>query len=343
MRPEVLEEAQQRGPTARTTSLRYLYLMGRAYSGSTIFSVLMGQSEVIASEGEIIHGFVEGFENKRGVNRELFSESPFWTKVRHLFEERTGRDFVRAMGVLKRRSRFSRAIRYLFENPRSSAATEATHLAAALYDSIAAASERPIVLDCSKEVSNATYLLKGVKGLKVIHFVRHPHGVCDSYVKRIADEGRFDMFGKRTVVTGSYKRPLAMAAFAWTLQNAYCELLHLLHPGRVIRLHYEDVCTRPVSALEQLERWTGLSLEGSKAAATDRRAMQKTHALVANRSLWRNEMAFDPKLGQPRHLTAWDKALVTALTFPLMLAYGYFGFRRLPDLQAQDAGAERSA
>ena len=44
---------------------KYLYIVGRGHSGSTIFSMLMNESSSVASEGEIVIGFRPGYEGKR--------------------------------------------------------------------------------------------------------------------------------------------------------------------------------------------------------------------------------------------------------------------------------------
>ena len=69
---------------------KYLYIVGRGHSGSTIFSMLMSESSNVASEGEIVIGFGRGFEGKRCANGEVFSASPFWNQVESAFERRAG-------------------------------------------------------------------------------------------------------------------------------------------------------------------------------------------------------------------------------------------------------------
>ena len=83
---------------------RYLYIVGRGHSGSTIFSMLMSESSNVASEGEIVIGFRPGYESKRCANGEIFSASPFWTKVASAFERRTGGRFADGVRFLNQRA-----------------------------------------------------------------------------------------------------------------------------------------------------------------------------------------------------------------------------------------------
>jgi hypothetical protein len=309
----------------QVSSTRYLYIAGRGHSGSTIFSILAGQSSAVASEGEIIVGFRDGYETKRCANREAFTESKFWTRVRSVFERRAGTEFAYAVGLLNRRAHYAHVIPNLIAAPGSAKVLETKRLVEALYDSISEASNRPVVLDSSKELATAVFLLRHVGALKLIHFVRSPFGVADSHVKRIKHAKHFEMFGMRFRVERHYLAPIALSAVVWTLENLFCELLRLAYPSRVIRFHYEDLCNQPIASLEKLERFTGVSLAASKAAASGRVAMQPNHALSGNHMMRKSDIVFSPELGLTRYLTSFDKAVVTLCTFPLIIAYGYFG------------------
>jgi hypothetical protein len=40
-----------------------------------------------------------------------------------------------------------------------------------------------------------------------------------------------------------------------------------------------------------------------------------------------DRIAFSPKLGLPKFLTAFDKAIIALCAFPMAMIYGYFGRR----------------
>jgi hypothetical protein len=308
---------------------KYLYIVGRGHSGSTIFSMLMNESSTIASEGEIVIGFRPGYENKRCANGEIFSASPFWTRVKSAFERRTGGSFADGVRFLNQRAYCLHVPGQLLATSGSRAVLEERRLIEALYDSIAEASDRPVVLDSSKELSVAIFLLRYVPQAKLIHFVRSPFGVADSYVKRVKAAKTFHLFRIRFQVERHYLVPMMISALLWSVESLTCELLRLLYPTRVITVHYEDLCGQPIALLERLEIFTGLSLTGAKAAAAERRVMQSGHALSANRLMRGEQIAFSPKQGLARHLTRFDKAIVAMCTFPMAIAYGYFGRRAL--------------
>jgi hypothetical protein len=306
---------------------RYLYIVGRGHSGSTVFSILAGQSSAVASEGEIIAGFRDGYEAKRCANRELFSESKFWTQVRSVFERRAGTDFTHAVAALNHQAHYAHVLPNLLAASGSTKVQETRRLVEALYDSISEASQRPVVLDSSKELATAVFLLRHVGQIKLIHFVRSAFGIADSHVKRIKHAKQFDMFGMRFRVERHYLVPLVLSAIVWSLENLFCELLHLIYPTRVIRFHYEDLCSQPVASLERLERFTGVSLAVSKIVAAEKQVMQPNHALSGNHMMRNKSIVFAPEIGLTRYLTSLDKAMVALFTFPLMIAYGYFGSR----------------
>jgi hypothetical protein len=308
---------------------KYLYIVGRGHSGSTIFSMLMNESSTVASEGEIVIGFRPGYESKRCANGEIFSASPFWNRVKSVFERRTGGGFADGVRFLNQRAYCLHVPGQLLAASGSRAVLEEKRLIEALYDSIAEASERSAVLDSSKELSVAIFLLRYVPEAKLIHFVRSPFGVADSYVKRVKAAKTFHLFRIRFHVERYYFVPMVISALLWGAESLVCELLRLIYWKRVITVHYEDLCGQPIALLERLETFTGLSLAGAKAAAAERRAMQSGHALSANRLMRGEQIAFSPKEGLARHLTRLDKVIVALCTFPMAIAYGYFGRRSL--------------
>ena len=307
----------------RTSPTRYLYIVGRGHSGSTIFSILVGQSSDVASEGEIITGFRAGYEAKLCANREVFSESTFWSQVRSSFEQRVDVRFASAVSLLNDRAHYTRVLPNLLTTSDNANVRQAKRLFEALYDSISDASERPVVLDSSKELATAVFLLRHVGALKLIHLVRSPFGVADSYVKHIKCDHRFNMFRTKFRVERHYFLPMVVTATVWTLENLFCELLRLVHPTKVIKLYYEDLCSEPIASLERLERFTGVSLAASKGAAAERLVMHPSHALSGNMMMRDQDIVFAPERGRTRYLTRFDKAIVTLCTFPLMIAYGY--------------------
>jgi hypothetical protein len=308
---------------------KYLYIVGRGHSGTTIFSMLAGEAHAVAMEGEIIIGFRPGFEDKNCANGETFSESSFWSAVKKAFERRTGTPFADGVGLLYRRAHCKNVPAMLLSRSSSAETREARRMVEALYDSIAEVSGRPIVLDSTKELATGIFLLRQVPEAKLIHFVRSPFGVVDSYVKRIKQAKTFDVFQKRFRVERHYFVPIVIGALLWTVESFVCEMLRLVYPKRIITLHYEDLCDQPIALLEKLERFAGISLAESKATARDGAVMPPSHALSGNRLMRTDEIVFSPRKGLPRHLTALDKAIVTICTFPMTLAYGYLGRRAI--------------
>ena len=277
---------------------KYLYVIGRGYSGSTILSILIGQSRTVASEGEIVMSFREGFEGRRCANGDVFSESAFWNQVAAAFKRRTGADFAPAMRAVNRQAHYARTIPNLLADADGAAVVETKRLIEALYDSIAEVSNRPVVLDSSKERATAVFLLRHVGAARLIHLVRGPFGMSDSYVRRIKQAQWFHMFRRHYRVKRHYLLATITAALVWSLENVFCEMLRLFYPARIIRLHYEDLCNDPIALLERLEDFTGLSLAASKTAATSRLPMDPGHALSGNRMMRRKEIVFEPELAR---------------------------------------------
>ena len=123
---------------------------------------------------------------------------------------------------------------------------------------------------------------------------RSPFGVANSYVKRVKAAKSFHVFWTRFEVQRHYFLPMVISALLWTIESFVCELLRLRYPTQVMTIHYEDLCDRPIELLERVERFTGISLHKSKAAAHDGRILQPIHAFSGKRLKRSAQTVFAP-------------------------------------------------
>jgi hypothetical protein len=181
------------------------------------------------------------------------------------------------------------------------------------YQSIANNAGAKVVVDSSKNpaVACALSLVPGVR-LSVIHLIRAPQGVADSWLR---PKGYLSV------------APAWRVSLQWALVNPLAELIAWWQPVHHWTIRYEDLTENPrmfveAIAAEVLGRPTACSfLQGNKAA------VKVQHILAGNPDkLERSDVVIEQ-----RHpvLPPRTNFLVSLLTFPLMLRYGYI-FQRTP-------------
>jgi len=186
-----------------------------------------------------------------------------------------------------------------------------------LYRGIARVSGAAVVVDSSKYAAYGR-VLAGAPGidLRLIHLVRDSRAVAYSWTR-----------SKRLLEVPGEERympvhPAWRSAVYWALENV---ALEALRPAatRAAVLRYDDLTERPAAALAETLRRLGLAGEVS-GLASGRLAPRTNHTVAGNPlRLTRGEIAIRPDLEWRSRLAPGARRTVAALTWPLLLRYGF--------------------
>jgi hypothetical protein len=308
-----------------TGSVTVLYVGATGRSGSTLLERILGQSSECCAVGELAFLWERGLRaNERCGCGEPFRSCPFWAQVgKEAFGgwDRVDVDQVQALQHQVDRHRYLAALLA----PRLAPAYRRrlrryAALLAPLYRAIATVSGRPVVIDSSKDASHAL-LLRHVPGidLRLVHLVRRSHGVAYSLTKTVR---------KPEVADGEaymHRQSPATTALLWTTENLLLDGLRLLGvPSR--RLRYEALVARPREHAGELLRLAGP--DGGDQALDFIRDGEVD--LGVDHTVAGNPMRFRQGQVRLRADDQWRRAMprgqrlaVTAITWPLLLRYGY--------------------
>ena len=302
----------------------YLYVMGRAHCGSTILGIVLGGGAAISSVGELVSGLERYAGGEPCSCGALMHECPFWTDVRRRFEaEGFGWD------ELARRSRDQTDVRSWpatrLAGPNDPDRTRLAALTRALLRAATGASGKPHLLDSNKETTRGLFLLKYLPEARVIHLVRDPRTVQQSYYWRLR-AGRGFHFRRRKLGVGRTTAPLLvlLGALSWAVGSVLGELAVRAAPGRALRLRYEDFCRDPAAAVRAIGATFGLEV-GDVAAGLERgEAFRVGHNVGGNHIRHHREVRFDAGTEATRPpLPRWAELVTLLICWPLMLYYGY--------------------
>jgi hypothetical protein len=304
-----------------------LYIGGYGRSGSTLLERLLGQTPGVFSAGELRFIWDRGIRRNQRCGCGLpFRECPTWTAIGDAaFGGWDAVDVdaaVRAESHLVRHRFLPLLLAPWLWPPFSDEIRQHAGRLSRLYRGIGAATGARIVVDSTVDPSSA-FLLRHAAGvrLRVIHLVRDSRGVAYSWTKAVV---RPEIVG--TVVLMPRRRP-AGTAWRWTAYNA---AFHLLAAAGVpsVRVRYEDLVGAPGRQLRRM-----MALVGRDLAEHDLAFLHEGEAeLAVGHTVSGNPMRFTVGAVPLRTDDAWrsrlgtvDRALVSAISAPLLLAYGYVG------------------
>jgi hypothetical protein len=312
--------------TPSVSPVRVVYIGGWGRSGSTMLDLMLGQAPGVFSAGEVREIWHSGLvENRPCGCGQPFRDCPFWQAVGTAAFG--GWDRADLDAILK--------LRYSLDRPWSFPALPLSRVVHSLearvrsytgtlerlYRAIAEVAGARVVVDSSNLPSNA-FLLRTMPGidLRVIHLVRDSRAVAWSWRKMVEK--------KRTDAPSAYlpRYGLGSSSLRWLLYNGLTQSLRqpLRVPYAFVR--YEDLVSDPREVTGRLLRHAGLS--GAACEPTYitgcRVRLQRNHTVEGNPMRFvTGDLELRADQEWRRRMPAGERRVVTALTLPLLAAYGY--------------------
>lgn len=299
-----------------------LFIAGPGRSGSTLLDLLLGQIDDFCSTGELRFIWERGFaENQLCGCGKPFRECEFWTEVvKEAFGGFKRVDHARLEEL--RRSAERRVSNGLSPDEAASLLTPYKEYFDAyrnIYAAILEVSGCQFIVDSSKNIANG-FLLCGSRGIDLytVHLVRDSRAVAYSWQR---ERIRPEIYWERRWMS---QRSIFKSATRWNSRNRLAHVLcHI--SKQYARLRYEDLVSHPKEGLLTLLESLGIK-PPSLDFLTDHRAVLKTtHTVSGNPVRFvRQEIQIQPDLQWQRAMAKPQKWLVTLVTLPLLMKYGYF-------------------
>jgi hypothetical protein len=304
--------------------MKVLYIGGFGRSGSTLVERILGQLPGFCSSGEVVflwqRGLIDGQLCGCGTP---VPECDFWSRVgKTAFG---GWDQIDAHEMLALQKQVDRN-RYIpsMVAPQLRPAARAdldryTEVLSKLYRAIGEVAGAKVVIDASKHASTA-FLLRRVPGidLRVVHLVRDSRGVAYSWTKEV----------KKPEVTGDDafmpQYSPSSSGRQWVAYNLMFDALGTIDKTMVQR--YEALMANPREGLERILEFAGEpATPESFSFLGDGWVDLGVDHTVAGNPMRFHQGRLDLRLDQAwtTKLPERDRKVVTAITWPLQLRYGY--------------------
>jgi len=298
------------------TQIKVLYIAGPSRSGSTFLSSILGEVPGIFNAGEVIDLWDRGFLHDGLCSCGLsFSQCGVWADVINEVFKKT--DNCNARGMMHIRDLTARswlipiylALPGQRERMRRRLQPFLFNLAE-LYRCIMVRTGSRVVVDSSKNVGYA-YLLSLMPSIELycVHLIRDSRATVYSWRRRKA---------------GLWQQPPGKTTLSWISRNITAGLLADRMKNRCERLRYEDFVKSPratVNRVLSLIREEPQSLPFVTDAEVE---LHRQHSVYGNPDRFgtgRITVRLDDEWR--REIKTSDYVLVTALSWPLLIRYGY--------------------
>lgn len=313
--------------------IKVLYIGGSSRTGSTLLDRLFGQIDGYFSVGEIRHLWERGLGKNQlcGCGKPV-RECEFWVAVGQEAFGGLQQIDAKEMLALKQSVDHWKYLPQLLLHSRPRGfqrrLEEYTQILGKLYRAIQRVSGCKVIVDSSKYPSHGVILNRMPEiDLYPIHLVRDSRAVAFSWQKKWF----------KPEVTGT-REPMPnynpfLCASEYLVMNLSLQLFQRVN-NHYLFLCYEDLADNPQKALTSTLASLGLPSSGLNFIN------HRSIYLKPNHTVSGNPMRFKQGLIEVKPDTDWvvkmkssHRSLVTALTFPLLYRYGYFGRKRLQDEQ----------
>lgn len=306
-----------------------LFIGGLGRSGSTLLELVLAQHPDVCALGEVVHLWQRGLvDDERCGCGERFAGCEFWQELgRRAFGgwSKLPLDRVTELKAAVDRTRYiPRLARYRLPDQLRREVHEYTSYYQRIYQAARELTGATVVVDSSKHASLA-FALRHSPGLdlRVLHLVRDSRGVAYSWARQVR---------RPEVVDADAYMPrfsTLTVSGLWTVQNGAFHLLSRAAP--VTRLRYEDFTADPQGWLRRIRELVDLPDDPAAGAILrdPPTSPSPAHTVAGNPLRFaagplriNRDDRWRAALPRPR------RTMVSLLTLPLRLRYGYYRGRR---------------
>jgi Sulfotransferase family len=307
--------------------IEVIYIAGSGRSGSTLLERMLGHLPGFLPVGELAYIWHRGFRDSQLCScGRAFLECEFWKEVAAAaYGSVDQAPQERLVPLISERNRIRFIPQYRFPALRRPSfkrdLSEMRDLLSPLYLSLMRTPDTSAIIDSSKSPPYA-YLLGSIPEItvSVVHLVRDSRGVSYSWQKLVR---RPEVIAK-TEYMGGFSP--AVTAHKWNVTNGLSELLRF-SARAYVRVRYEDLVARPQETIGRILNAIGyqdLTIPAFGDEPNTVAVPPHYHTVSGNPiRLEREALRIRADVEWRTNLGFTSTAVVTAMTLPLLLRYGY--------------------
>ncbi|MGH3087471.1 MAG: sulfotransferase family protein [Rubrobacteraceae bacterium] len=301
--------------------MKVLYIAGFGRSGSTILANSLARIDGFFSGGEMNFIWKHALIENRlcGCGRHS-RECPLWNAVfDRAFGGMENVDAKEIMRLQYSGARTRHIPRMLTEGGRSELEKRMGKFltsSARLYEAIKSVTNSRVIVDSSKEPAygRAIAMIPEID-LRVLHLVRDPRAAAYSWLKKKEQPDSADR-------EFMHQKSAFDSAALWDVWNVSIETLW--RNDRYMRLRYEDFVAEPKESFRNILDFTDEPDSKLPLAGENEVRLGVSHTISGNPNRFdTGSVELKPDDRWKKEMASKDRAVVTALTAPLLARYGY--------------------
>jgi hypothetical protein len=296
---------------------KVVYILSSSYSGSTILDIILGNGRDIIGVGELS----KGLRRKHPVCScgKGPGECAFWSSIKSRYSHENEWETIKEH--FNYWDHFYR-IPQMIAGGKNLEDYEVRMTK--LFEHILGLTNKKIIVDSSKELGRAYFLLTRYPSVKIVHIVRDFDGIMRSNYWRLKNRKLFFLQGRSWKVRGNYFLYLLAYAMAWIAGNGFAEIMKTFYGGRVMTVRYEDLCGDPEPELKRIADFVGADLSDPIRLVGSRGELRIGHLIAGNKIRRNSSIVFDPNAGHDKpKIPGRYYYPLRILTYPVRAYYGY--------------------
>ncbi len=304
-----------------------LYIGGEGRSGSTLLSAILGNLPGFLPVGEL-RGVWEALRTNElcGCGAAFF-DCEFWNEVgATAFGDWAHVDLEEMLSLdssLARHRSLIRTASPIWTRQTSLRFEAYADKTLALYRAVQEISGAEIIVDSTKEAPYATLLSRiDALDVRIVHLIRDSRGVVFSWSKTGVERPEYAM-NPNLQGTFVHRRSAVSAACGWAARNSLLAALSRRRMRRMV-MQYERLMTQPEEQIAGVVRFAGHTLSAERVGEHREYESLPFHTLGGNRLRFnRGRLLIRADEEWRRRMGKGDRLLVTGITLPWLVVYGY--------------------
>jgi hypothetical protein len=182
---------------------------------------------------------------------------------------------------------------------------------------------KEVIVDSSKEITRALFLVRFVQGSRIIHLLRHPAKILESDFHRLKNGTGFKFLRHRFYPKRFFGPFLLMSCLGWIVGNLLVEVVKWFKKDSVLRIRYEDIISSPAHELDRIQKFAEVDLTRVKKKIIQREPFDVGHNVGGNHMRMAGNFIFDPKRSTRSGLPKRYRRMAIIVCWPLLQLYGY--------------------
>lgn len=300
--------------------LKVLYLAGSGRSGSTLIEIILGQVPGCCPVGEVRDVWDYGLRDNRPCGCGMpVRDCPTWKKVFTKMESKGSFDPEKMTYWRERYARTKRLVPIFLKGKRYAKGKnveEYLRVTENMYHALANTTNSNVIIDSSKWPAYG-FLLSNIKSidLYILHLVRDPRACAFSWKRKK------EIYPEKYLAIQS---PLFTTSY-WAVWNPAIRSLFCDKTDRYMFMRYEDFVQAPRTKIGEVLKFIGVDETSNPFVSEDRVPVSPTHTIEGNVTRFQSGEIQVRADSEWQDKMPWgSKALVTAMTWPMLIRYGYW-------------------